>query len=172
LPRFFSPGGGPVRGRRGGGGEGGSAVGAITGSEGRARRGERRRGTAQGSPPPPPLHEALPPPPPTHPIASPTSGRRGGTATVEKLGAPDTSSGVGAAGEASCERWGGRAPSNRAAGGRRGDARGGTREGTRVVRFFPLGVGTRKREGQKGTEEFVRCVNVIARAVEFGCQSW
>ena len=38
--------------------------------------------------------------------------------------------------------------------------------------IFPLGVGTRKREGQKGTEEFVRCVNVIARAVEFGCQSW
>jgi hypothetical protein len=86
LPRFLSPGGGPVQGRResGGGGEDDSAVGvgAITGSVGRGRRGKLRRRTAQGPPPPLPLQEAPPPPPPTHPIASPTSGRRAGPATV------------------------------------------------------------------------------------------
>jgi hypothetical protein len=81
LPRFFSPGGGPVRGRReSGGGEDGSAVGAINGSEWRVRRGKIRRRTAQRPPPPPPFHEA--PPPPTHPIASLTSGSRAGPATV------------------------------------------------------------------------------------------
>lgn len=152
LPRFFSPGGGPVRGRRGGGGEDGSAVGAITGSEGWPRRGQRRRGTAQGLPPPP-LHEAPPPPPlPTHPIASPTSGRRGGTATVVKLGAPEASSRVGAAGEARRERWGGRAPSNRAAGRRPGDARG-EEGGKASSRIFP-----------SGSEEKGRGVKRIGRA--------
>lgn len=135
LPRFFSPGGGPVRGRRGGGGgEDGSAVGAITDSEG---RGQRRRGTAQGPPPPPPLHEAPPPPPPTHPIASPTGGRLGRTATVEKLGTS----------RRKFEGWRGRRGELRAvgtAGALESRSRTATRirerkEGRRSCRIFPLG---------------------------------
>jgi hypothetical protein len=145
LLRFFSPGGGPVRGRRCGGGEDDSAVGAITGSEGRMRRRQQRRGKAQG-PPPPPFHETLPPPPPppTHPTASPTCVRRGGTATVGKLGAPTRARVLAPpARRGKSDGEGSRLRIEQR------DDNGVTREdreGNEESDFFPVGVGTRSLE--------------------------